>query len=236
MRLTRLYHPDRLFAAGEVVPLSPDQSHYLLRVLRMNANDDVVLFNEQSGSWVGVLQVNGKHAAMQLRDQIQQPLPPRDVHLLVAPIKKEEWQFVLEKTTELGVAAIQPVLTDYKQNSKINIERAEANLIEASQQCERTHIPQFFAPKKLDGVLAEWDDKRVLYAALEREDVKPLQQVIIKDAPAAILIGPEGGFSQREKELLLSKQFVRPVSLGPLILRAETAAIAALAIYQSVQD
>jgi len=231
MRLTRLYVPDESFAPGQSVSLSDDQSHYLLRVLRLQDGEKIAVFNAQGGAWSGILGVSGKKAAVTLEKQIQKPQPPRDIHVLVAPVKKDAWDFVLEKATELGAAAIRPVFTDYTQNARVNDDRARANLIEASQQCERTHVPTYHAAEKIDAVLSDWERGRVLYVALERHDAKVLRDAIDREKPAAILIGPEGGFSPRERELLLSKEFVVPVSLGPNILRTDTAVAAALAAW-----
>jgi 16S rRNA (uracil1498-N3)-methyltransferase len=231
MRLTRLYVPDHVFAAGQEVPLSEDQSHYLLRVLRFETGQEVVLFNETSGGWLGSFAVAGKKAAVSLKKQIQKPCPPQDVHVLVAPVKKDAWDFVLEKATELGAAVIRPVFTDYTQNTRVNDARARTNLIEAAQQCERTHVPAYHRAEKLDAVLNGWDKARVLYVALERHDAPSLREAVQKEKPAAILVGPEGGFSPRERDMLLSKEFVVPVSLGPNILRTDTAVAAALAAW-----
>jgi 16S rRNA (uracil1498-N3)-methyltransferase len=233
MRLTRLYYPDLVFKEKTTVSLTTEQAHYIARVLRLETGDTLVLFNAESGGWAGSVSVMGKHVTVTLDTQVQKPLPPNDIWLLSAPVKKEDWVSCLEKATELGVAAIQPVITEYTQNTRINNERAMANIVESAQQCERTHIPQYFEPKKLEMLLASWDAKRILYAALERADAKPFRDVIEKDKPAAILIGPEGGFSEREKELLQSKPFVHVVSLGPLILRADTATATAMSLYQS---
>lgn len=231
MRLTRLYTPSISLAAGQSVALSDDHAHYLLRVLRHGQGDGVILFNEISGAWQGALAVTGKRGAVVLEKQIQQPLAVSDIWLVLSPLKKEAWDFALEKSVELGVAAVQPALMDFTQNARVNEERAKANLIEASQQCERTDIPQFFTPVKLDTVLANWDKDRVLYVALERSDAHPALQAFDTSKPGAILVGPEGGFSPREKELLLKYAFVRAISLGSLVLRAETAALAALAVW-----
>ncbi|MDB5478133.1 MAG: Ribosomal small subunit methyltransferase [Alphaproteobacteria bacterium] len=222
-------------AAGITVPLNDDQAHYILRVLRLGQGDAIAVFNEISGAWQGRLAVTGKRGAVVLETQIQTPQKPHDLWLLLSPLKKEAWDFALEKATELNVGAIQPVLMEYTQNARVNEDRAKANLIEASQQCERTNVPEFFAPKKLEAVLATWDKSRLLYAALEREDAAPAAQVFDPAKPGAILIGPEGGFSTREKELLQQYDFVRPISLGPLILRAETAAIAAIVVWEAIQ-
>jgi 16S rRNA (uracil1498-N3)-methyltransferase len=237
MRLTRLYIPQKNFAQGDQVALSADQAHYLLRVLRLGDGEQVILFNEMSGGWTGSVKTIGKNAVVHPIEQVQKPVSSNDIHLLLAPIKKDAWGFVIEKATELGVAALQPVLTDYTQNPRLNDERTKANLIEAAQQCERTDIPGFIEQKKLDTVLASWDKTRKLFVALERSDAVPMKEAAEKNkGAAAILIGPEGGFSQRERDLFLSKDFVIPVSLGPNILRAETAAIAALAVWQACQN
>ena len=233
MRLTRLYIPETEFAKSKTIPLNADQSHYLLRVLRMENGGPVALFNETNGAWQGSLTVSGKKASVVLSKQIQKPQAENDIWLLVSPLKKEAWDFCLEKATELGVSAIRPVLMEYTQNARINDERARANIIEAAQQSERTTIPEYQNYVMLEKLIDTWDASRVLYVALERSDAKPASQTFAdaKAKKAAILIGPEGGFSPRERELLLKKDFVRPISLGPNVLRAETAAIAALAAY-----
>ncbi len=231
MRLTRLYIPAVSLGAGQTVPLHDDQSHYLLRVLRYEENHPVVLFNETSGAWQGSLSIKAKRGSVTLETQIQTPMPQSDIWLVMSPIKKEAWDFALEKATELGVAAIQPALMDYTQNARVNDERAKANLIEASQQCERTHVPEFFKVEKLETLLRNWDASRILYVALERSDAQPALTVFDRSKPGAILVGPEGGFSQREKELFAKYDFVKPITLGPLILRAETASLASLVLW-----
>lgn len=233
MRLTRLYIPEHPFSTGQSVALSPEQSHYLLRVLRMEQDQPMVVFNERSGAWQGILHIVGKKALAVLERQIQLPTSPDDIHMLLSPLKKEAWDFCVEKLTELGMAALQPVTMDFTQNARLNEERIRANLVEASQQCERTHVPELIPVQKLDSVLRKWDPNRLLYVALERSDARPALDVFEKQMPGAILIGPEGGFSPRERELLMQYDFVRAINLGPLILRAETAAMAALALWSA---
>jgi 16S rRNA (uracil1498-N3)-methyltransferase len=233
MRLTRLYIPALSFTAGQTVALNDDQSHYMVRVLRYEEGHPIVVFNETSGAWQGSLVVKAKRGSVVLEKQIQTPMPPSDIWLVMSPIKKEAWDFALEKATELGVAAIQPVLMDYTQNARVNDERAKANLIEASQQCERTHVPDFFKVEKLETLLRNWDASRMLYVALERSDAQPALSVFDRSHPGAILVGPEGGFSQREKELFMKYEFIKPINLGKLILRAETASLAALSLWAS---
>lgn len=231
MRLTRLYIPDCEFVAGKRIVLNPDHAHYLLRVLRMEAGQPLVVFNHEYGGWQAELEIEGKKAIALLQQQIQTPVVLSDIWMLLAPLKKEAWNFCVEKITELGASALQPVVTDYTQNARVKDDRNQANMIEAAQQSERTNIPQYFTAEKLDRVLQKWDANRVLYVALERGDAMPALGAFDVTKPAAILIGPEGGFSEREKELFLRYDFIKPVSLGSLILRAETAAVTSLAIW-----
>lgn len=239
MRLTRLYMPEIVFNPGQKQLLSPDQSHYLLRVLRMEPGRDIVLFNEHSGAWLATLQAEGKKAIAELREQIQAAQPPMDMHLLISPLKKEAWDFTIEKATEQGVGSIMPVLLDYTQNARINEERTRANLIEAAQQCERTDIPELRRAEKLPALLKAWPKDRPLYVALERSDAQPALAAFQgheSGVLACILIGPEGGFSPAERELFLKYPFIRPVSLGHLILRAETAALTMLAVWGAQRE
>jgi 16S rRNA (uracil1498-N3)-methyltransferase len=231
MRLTRLYMDGTELENGVQIFLRDEQAHYLLRVLRMENGEKVVLFNARNGAWVGSLIVSGKKAAVMLEKQIQTPQPVSDIWLIAAPLKKEAWDFVVEKSVELGVGVLQPVLTEFTQTTRVNEERIKANLIEAAQQCERTDVPHCFGVEKLETILKGWDHARILYVALERSLAKPALEVFVKTKPGAILIGPEGGFSPREKELFLKYDFIKPISLGPLVLRAETAAMAALTLW-----
>ena len=236
MRITRLHISEKQLSTGVVISLDDHHAHYLLRVLRMEAGKPVVLFNEVSGAWHGVLTMEGKRAFVTLEKNIQPPTPPGRIQLLISPLKKEAWDFCIEKATELGVALVQPVLMDYTQNTRVNDERSKANLIEAAQQCERTDIPKYRAAEKLDTLLAQWDKSIPLYAAMERSDALSALQVFDRDRPGAILVGPEGGFSPRERELFAKYDFIKPISLGPLILRAETAALTALALWGATEN
>jgi len=231
MRLTRLYISEQQLATGVVVSLTDNHAHYLLRVLRMQHGNPVVLFNEISGAWRGILSAEGKKASVTLEENIQTAMPPGNIHLLISPLKKEAWDFCIEKATELGVASVQPVMMDFTQNARVNDERTRANLTEAAQQCERTDVPRYKEADKLDQVLKNWDPAVPIYVALERSDAHPAVQVFESGKPSAILIGPEGGFSPRERDLLAKYEFVKSISLGPLILRAETAALTALALW-----
>lgn len=215
--------------AGASIPLTDDQAHHALRVMRLGTGDAVVVFNHASGGWRGVLTVAGKRASVTLDTQVQKPLNLPDIWALIPPLKKEAWDFAVEKAVEMGATAIWPVITDRAQHARVNIDRTRASIIDAAQQCERTDVPDLHAPQKLDVILAGWDASRTLYAALERSDAP---RIVAPVFPAAILVGPEGGFTPTEMEKLRDKKYVVPVSLGPLVLRAETAVIAALAALQ----
>lgn len=235
MRLTRLYIPDTGLAAGCVIALSPEQAHYLLRVLRLETGQEIVLFNALSGAWRAAIRIAGKQVAATALEQIQPPATGQDadIYLLVSPLKKEAWDFCLEKATELGVDAVRPVLMHYTQNTRVNLERSRANLVEAAQQCERVTVPELLPPEKLETLLRQWDAERVLYVALERSAAAPALAVFKPQQKAAILVGPEGGFSPQERALLERYPFVRPVALGKLVLRAETAALSALSLWMA---
>lgn len=237
MRALRLYLPGQNFHSGQDILLSPDHAHYAVHVRRLGVGDPIILFNAEMGGWVGTLIRADKKAIVTLQTQVQPPQEMADLWLLAAPIHKDNWPFLVEKATELGISALQPVLTEHTQARKATPEKTQTYLIEASQQCERTAPPELKPEQKLATVLLLWDKSRTLFAAIERADAKPLAQAAKEHpGPTAILIGPEGGFSAAEIELLGQYDFVVPVSLGPLILRAETAAIAALAVWQSVQE
>jgi 16S rRNA (uracil1498-N3)-methyltransferase len=225
----RLYIPDTLLHAGATIALDDAHSHYALRVMRMCSGDAVVLFNHASGGWRGVLAVTGKRAAITLDAQVQKPMILPDIWALIPPLKKEAWDFAVEKAVEMGATAIMPTITDRTQHTRVNMDRMRANVIEAAQQCERTDIPNIFDPAPLRHILDRWDSTRTLYVALERSDAP---RAVAATVPAAILVGPEGGFTDAERDMVRGKKYVVPLSLGPLVLRAETAVIAALAALQ----
>ncbi|MDZ3830562.1 MAG: 16S rRNA (uracil(1498)-N(3))-methyltransferase [Sphingopyxis sp.] len=217
-------------------PLTADSSpvidgaaaHYLLNVMRLKAGDPILLFDNRSGEWLCETVDTGKRS-LQLR--AQQRLRPReevpDLWLCFAPVKKARLDWIIEKATELGVARLQPVITERTIVERIKSERLEAQIVEACEQCGRTALPELADPVKLPALLRQWPTARALLFADEAggEPMAGLQAA----APAAILTGPEGGFTDRERSLLLEHDAVRRMALGPRTLRAETAAIAAIA-------
>ncbi|MGE5505851.1 MAG: 16S rRNA (uracil(1498)-N(3))-methyltransferase [Actinomycetota bacterium] len=225
-------------AAGERMVLAKDQSHYLAHVLRAQAGDTVLLFNGSDGEWlarVDALAKSGATLATEAQTRPQAPEP--DLWLLAAPIKRDRIDLVAEKAAELGVARLVPVFTRRTVMSRVNTERLAAHMVEAAEQCERLTVPELAPPQPLDKALAAWPDGRVLLFLDETGSGPPLAEVLagLGDGPAAVLVGPEGGFAPEERRLLGSLPFARPVGLGPRILRAETAAIAALALWQAVR-
>lgn len=225
----RLYVSDLNAAAHARIRLNKEQENHV-KVRRLGAGDEIILFNETHGDWKGALE-DARYVV--LEKQSCPPMPVPDIWLVQAVIAKDRFAFVVEKATELGVAALLPVTTRYTQGATLNEERTHQHLVEACQQCERNVIPELKSVQGLLSLLTGWDKSRTLYVAMEREEAAPAAKVLTA-TKAAILIGPEGGFSDEEKQLLAQHEAVTFFSLGPRILRAETAAIAALSVWQSV--
>ena len=214
--------------AGAAVAASAAQAHYLGRVMRRAAGEAVLLFNGRDGEWqarIGGQGIGGMvmEAERQTRAQTAEP----DVWLLFAPLKRDLTELVVEKATELGASLIQPVQTARTNPVRLNAERLRLIATEAAEQSERLTVPRIEASRRLDDVLAAWPIGRVLVAAAEREAAPPPPRA------AALLVGPEGGFAPAELDALRATPFVVLASLGPRILRAETAAIAGLALLQA---
>lgn len=226
---------------GASVTLSEGQAHYLHAVMRAAAGEEVALFNGRDGEWVADLAETGKRRASAtvrtlLRPQSDEPRP--GPWLLFAPLKKDATDMVVEKATELGASHLIPVLTRYTNAARVNTERLTANAIEASEQCERLSVPTVADPEKLDRLLEGWDPTRMLLVMDETgagSDIASVLTTLPDGAEAAILIGPEGGFEKSELELLHRYPFVIRVTLGPRILRAETAALSALTCWQALR-
>ena len=229
---SRLYldHP---LSSGQIVPLSPDEANYLFAVMRLQAGTLISVFNGRDGEWDGAVHPQGKRGGhVEIVAQTGPQLSPPDLWLLFAPIKKARTDFIVEKATELGVAKIQPVLTDYTNGERFNVDKQIAHAREAAEQCGGTYIPEVTAPVKLAALLKDWDSSRPLWFCDETllgQGNTHLSNV----TKGAVLIGPEGGFSPAERDLLRSLPFATPIALGPRILRAETAAVAALTLWQA---
>ncbi|MCF8483101.1 MAG: 16S rRNA (uracil(1498)-N(3))-methyltransferase [Rhodospirillum sp.] len=232
----RLYVTASL-AEGHPAPLEDGQAHYLRGVLRLSPGDWVTLFNGRDGEWAGEITALSKSAGeilpqAKLRPQAEEPGP----WLLFAPLKKDATDYVVQKAVELGCGALIPVFTQRTQSQRVRTDRLRAQVIEASEQCERLTLPEVVEARPLDAVLADWPTNRRLFVMAERQDARPAAEVFAGRAgdPAAILVGPEGGLAPSDLDALAALALCTPVNLGPRILRAETAAAAALSVWQAV--
>lgn len=203
--------------------------------MRVKSDDPIKLFDDRTGEWIAIAESVGKRDLM---ITVKSYLRPRedvpDLWLLAAPIKKARIDLVAEKASELGVALYQPVLTRRTVIERLNLDRLQAHMIEAAEQCGRTALPRLREPEKLPALLRDWPEGRTLFFADEGGGIQMADAVRRNPGPAAILIGPEGGFDNDERELIRSLPHAVPVSLGPRILRAETAAISAITVWMSV--
>jgi 16S rRNA (uracil1498-N3)-methyltransferase len=228
----RLY-VDQPLAPGQAVALSQDQAHYLTGVMRLSEGAAILLFNGRDGEWRATLAQAGKRNAIALCDTQTRPLHlPPDLWLLFAPIKKARTDFIVEKAVELGAARILPVQTRHTNSERIRQDRLQAHALEAAEQCGATYVPEVADLQHLDKLLSKWPEDRRLYWCDETALGQPAT-IAPTQGPAAILIGPEGGFSTDEATRLRAKPNVTPISLGPRILRADTAAVAALTLWQA---
>ncbi|MCL6282814.1 16S rRNA (uracil(1498)-N(3))-methyltransferase [Ruegeria sp. 2012CJ41-6] len=230
----RLYveHP---LGQGQSVPLTRDQAHYLFGVMRLAVGASVALFNSRDGEWLGEVAEAGKRGgSLTCRKQTKPLQMPPDLWLLFAPIKKARTDFIVEKAAEMGARRIVPVQTAFTNSDRIRQDRLQAHAVEAAEQCGGTFVPEVSALQKLDRLLADWPEERQLMFC---DEALVGAGQALRDAgpgPWAILIGPEGGFSDDERARLMRADFAYAVSLGPRILRADTAAVAALTVWQQV--
>lgn len=230
----RLYVDEHL-GEGQSLSLSKDQSHYLTGVMRQNVGAYIALFNGRDGEWQAELIAAGKRkAVLKCVEQSKPQNNPPDVWLYFAPIKKARTDFIVEKAAELGVARICPVQTDFTNSERIRQDRLQAHAIEAAEQCGGTFVPPVEDLQKLDAVLANWPaDRKLLFCDETLMDATSQGLSGAKGEKWAILIGPEGGFSEPEITKLRAMEATRSISLGPRVLRADTAAVAALTLWQN---
>ena len=248
-RLARLYMAQSLSQDARM-ELPRELAHYLTTVLRKREGNAVRLFNGEDGEWRALIsEAVKKSVTLTIETQLRTPAAMPDVWLLFAPVKKARTEFILEKATELGAVHIQPVITARTQHPRLRMDRVRAQIIEAAEQTERLDIPQSFEPVKFMDALSDWNPERALIFADEGLAGEPAHcaKTVLSElsgsnsnfnsnfnsGPCAILIGPEGGFDSNERSYLHSLPFVRPVSLGPRILRADTAAVSLLTLWQA---
>lgn len=229
----RLY-VDQPLGAGQAVALGAEAANYLFNVMRLGKGAGVALFNGRDGEWRAEVAEAGKRQGIAIcQAQTAPQVMPPDLWLMFAPVKKERTAFIVEKAVELGVARLVPVATRHMNSERWRGDKQTAHAIEAAEQCGATFVPEVGDLQPLDRVLAGWPEGRVLYWADESLAQGSSMPAALVAGPAAILIGPEGGFSDEEKTRLRAQPFVRPLSLGPRILRAETAALAAVVMWQT---
>ncbi len=226
----RVFTPQSL-TIGTSLMLEPEQAHYLGNVMRQAAGDHVLLFNGIDGEWRARIDAIRKDRCTivvekQTRKQTAEPA----LTLVFAPLKRDTTNLVIEKATELGATVLQPVFTERSNTLRLNLDRFVAIAREAAEQCERLSVPEIRPPQPLYSLLNTWDPAQTLHAAIERSGSSPPSRLV---AGSALLVGPEGGFTQAELDVMRRTPFVESVGLGPRILRAETACIVGLALLQA---
>lgn len=230
--LTRLYI-DQPLSAGLGLVIDGGQAHYLGSVMRLKAGDSIALFDDVSGEWRAVIETVGKRAiSVRVEEKTHEREAVPDLWLLAAPIKKGRIDWIAEKACELGVSRLQPVITQRTIVDRLNLDRLRAHMIEAAEQCERTALPRLDAPVKLPAVLKDWPADRTLIFADEEGGVAMAD--VARPGAAAILIGPEGGFTAEERAAIKALPQAVGVSLGPRILRADTAMAAAISVWMAL--
>jgi 16S rRNA (uracil1498-N3)-methyltransferase len=233
--VTRL-HSDATLTAGAAIALDETQTHYLRNVLRLGPGARIALFNGGDGEWWGDIESLGRRSAtVRLTERRHAPRPEPDLWLVFAPVKRARIDYLVEKATELGVSALVPAMTERTVVERLNLDRLRAHAREAAEQTERLTLPAIHEPEPLSQILAHWPIERRLLACVESGAAPAIAEQLARERPGpwAVLIGPEGGFADSELDGLGKLPFVCAVSLGPRILRADTAAIAALSVLQA---
>ena len=233
--MQRLFVPAGL-AMGGTVEADREQSHYLANVLRMREGSELLVFNGRDGEWLARVEVVSKKAIRLALVEPTRPQPPLpDLVYAFAPIKAGRLDYLVQKAVEMGAGILQPVITRHTQMAKVGIPRLQANAVEAAEQCGILAIPRVREPLRFDAFLAGWEpDRRLVFCDEGAETDNPLPALeAIPETRLGLLVGPEGGFSEEERRQLRALPFVTAIPLGPRILRADTAAVAALALIQA---
>jgi 16S rRNA (uracil1498-N3)-methyltransferase len=234
-KMQRLFVPDDLAAGAEFEP-SPRQSHYLLHVLRLGEGAEILVFNGRDGEWSARIAARTKKTVRLKMVALQRPQPQKSgLVYCFAPLKQGRLDYLVQKAVEMGAGVLQPVITQHTQVARPGLERLAANVVEAAEQCGVLAIPELRDPQKFDRLLAGWEtDRRLIFCDEDSSTDNPLPALQeIRDKKLALLVGPEGGFSEDERRMLRALPFVTAIPLGPRILRADTAAVAAFAVMQA---
>jgi 16S rRNA (uracil1498-N3)-methyltransferase len=232
---TRLF-VDQELKAGFEISLSAEQSHYLAHVLRIAAGDAVHIFNGRDGEYLAhVAQVLKRVVVLRCEGLRSSAKPPPDIDYLFAPLKHQRLDYLVQKATELGAKRLRPVITARTIAERVNLDRMRANVIEAAEQCNLIYVPEVLEPLTLNQAIRDWDKSRALIycdeVALQADPLTALKALAL---PAAVLVGPEGGFTVEERAMLKALPYVTALNLGPRIMRADTAAVAVLTLVQAV--
>lgn len=231
----RLFVTEALEPEAEI-SLPKGQAHYLLNVLRLKAGANVLLFNGADGEWLSEVAEAGKRACtLAVLGRTRAQTKPCDLHYLFAPLKRARLDYLVQKATEMGASLLQPVMTARTVSDRVNVDRMRANVVEAAEQCGILSVPEVRAPMKLVQAIEGWDEgRRLILCDEEAPSGSPLTALAeLGPGPLAVVVGPEGGFAPQEREAMRAKPYVTVISLGPRLLRADTAAVAALALVQA---
>lgn len=223
--------------AGNSVQTDQSQAHYLRDVMRLRIDDTVLLFNGRDGEWLAkVSNLSRRSLDLLVVEQTKAQTDPGDIWFMFAPLKRGRLDYIVQKATELGASYIQPVQTRYTNSSKIKADRLQANIVEAAEQCGVLSVPELGNIEKISSLLDTWDPaRRIIFCDENATISNPILALSnIAPGPLALLIGPEGGFADEERDRLMKLGFVTAISLGPRILRADTAGVAAMSLVQAV--
>jgi 16S rRNA (uracil1498-N3)-methyltransferase len=235
--MTRLFVANNIEAGAEIA-LAPAQGHYLMHVLRLGEGDGILVFDGRNGEWQAkIVKARKGSCSIKFEQKLREQTEPQDIHYAFAPLKQARLDYMVQKATEMGASVLKPVITAHTAVPRLNLERMRANAIEAAEQCGILNVPGIEPAVKLDALLKACAKAgRAIVFCDERAAVEPPLDALaaLKGRKITALVGPEGGFSKEERELLLSKDFVCPVSLGPRVMRADTAAVAILALAGAV--
>ncbi|MEZ5924467.1 MAG: 16S rRNA (uracil(1498)-N(3))-methyltransferase [Hyphomicrobiaceae bacterium] len=232
----RLY-VDQPLTVGTVLDLGAEPSSYLTRVMRLALGDDILVFNGRDGEHLAaIVEADRRACRIQSKEMVRAQTSGPDIDYLFAPLKRARLDYMVQKATELGVRRMRPVLTAHTQVERVNLDRMRANVIEAAEQCGVLWLPDVLEPLSLEALLATWDHgRRLIFADEAAPSASPISALsCLGPGPLAVLVGPEGGFSPEERQLLAGQEFVTGISLGPRIMRADTAAVAALSLVNAV--